>query len=220
MTARLPNAPGLRVLPGRETGDARAPVDDAVLLAAVRAGDVGAAAAFCHRIRPLVERTVRRLLGRLDDDGPDLVQNAVIELVYEIDRFRGECALDHWISTITAHLVYKHIRRRRLERRLFSRLLADDGGMLEVPAPQTSPFPRAIAARVLEILDGISDKLAWAFVLHDVCGYSLREIADIMGTTVAATQSRLVRGRKELHRRIAAIPDLAELLVSQGGPRP
>src|SRR4051812_23034076 len=44
MTARLPNAPGLRVLPGREADEAAAPVDDAVLLAAVRAADVGAAA--------------------------------------------------------------------------------------------------------------------------------------------------------------------------------
>jgi RNA polymerase sigma factor (sigma-70 family) len=163
---------------------------------------------------------VRRLLGRLDDDGPDLVQNALIELVYAIDRFPGECGLDHWVSTVTAHLVYKHIRRRRLERRLFSRLLADDCDMLELAAPLTSPVPRVVAARVLEILDGISEKLAWAFVLHDVCGYNLREIADIMQTTVAATQSRLVRGRKELHRRIAALPDLAELLVRQGAPAP
>jgi RNA polymerase sigma-70 factor (ECF subfamily) len=218
MAARLPSAPApLRVLPGQ--GAAPPPVDDAVLLAAVRGGDPGAATAFCHRIRPLVDRTVRRLLGRLDDDGQDLAQNALIELVYEIDRFRGECALDHWVCTVTAHLVYKHIRRRRLERRLFARLLADDGGVLEPAAPWSSPVPRAIAARVLELLDDISDKLAWAFVLHDVCGYSLREIADITSTSVAAAQSRLVRGRKELHRRIAEIPDLAELLVRQEEPR-
>jgi RNA polymerase sigma-70 factor (ECF subfamily) len=191
-------------------------MDDAVLLAAVRAGDAGAADAFCRRIGPLVERTVRRLLGRLDEDGQDVAQNALIELVYDIDRFRGECALDYWVSTVTAHLVYKHIRRRRLERRLFARLLADEGGTLEPVAPATSPLPRAIVSRVLEILDGISEKLAWTFVLHDVCGYSVLQIADIMSTSESAAQSRLVRGRRELHRRIAAIPDLVDLLVKQG----
>ena len=50
-------------------------------------------------------------------------------------------------------------------------------------------------------------------MLHDVHGYDLREVAEITGATRAATQSRLVRGRKELHERIAADPDLAAVLA-------
>jgi RNA polymerase sigma-70 factor (ECF subfamily) len=221
MTAGLPKSPpGLRVVPGTGAEPAPAPLDDAALLAAVRAGDSTAAAAFCRRIRPIADRTVRRLLGRLDEDGRDLVQNALIELVYKIDRYRGECALDHWVSTVTAHLVFKHIRRRKLERRLFSRLLAGDEGSeeLEPAAPGTNPLPRAIVAEVLGLLDLMNDKQAWAFVLHDVCGYDLKEIAQITGASAAAAQSRLVRGRKELHRKIAAHPDLADLLVRQEEP--
>jgi RNA polymerase sigma-70 factor (ECF subfamily) len=218
MAASSPKSPPrLWLVPSRPTHAAPPALDDAELLAALRSGDIGAATALHDRARPQVDRTIRRLLGAGDVDHDDVAQQAMIELVSTIDRYRGECSLDSWTSTITAHAVYKHIRRRRTERRIFGALDAD---LLADTRSSSKTSREAIArnlmARVRTHLDAIDESKAWAFVLHDVCGYDLREIARITGVTVAAAQTRLVRGRREVHERIASDPELADLLETIG----
>ena len=186
-------------------------LDDTQLLDALRAGDPTAAAALHDRVQPVVDRTVARLLGRRDVDHEDLSQLALIEIVYGIDLFRGECSLDSWCSTISAHVVYKHIRRRQIERRIFE---LGEGGE-EVPSSRSDGRDlaiRSIMRRVHTHLATIEENKAWTYLLHDVFGYDLREIAKITGVTMAAAQTRLTRGRRELHERIAADPELAPML--------
>jgi|SRR5579884_1186934 len=209
--------PNLRLVPSPSPGGPPSPVppavDDGELLAAVRAGDTTAAAAFHDRVRPQVDRTVRRLLGAADPDREDVVQTAFIELVRTIDRFRGDCSLDAWTSTIAARCVYKHIRRRTCERRAFGALDPEQLDEKGSPLHGTrETVMRNLMRRVLGHLEAIDLNKAWTFVLHDVCGYELREVAEITGVRVAAAQSRLVRGRREIHERIAADPELADAL--------
>jgi RNA polymerase sigma-70 factor (ECF subfamily) len=182
------------------------PLDDARLVAAVRRGNSALAGAFYDRTRPVVEKTVQRLLGGHDNDFEDLAQVSMIELLRSLERYRGECSLDTWAATVAGNAVYKHIRRRGLERSIFCRELDPEDVARSV---RQQPMVRGMVARVVHHLGQISYERAWAFLMHDVYGYSLEEIASMSGTTVAATQSRLVRGRRELHARIAADPDLA-----------
>jgi RNA polymerase sigma-70 factor, ECF subfamily len=193
-------------------------LDDSELLAALTRGDPSAATALHDRLRPQVDRTVRRLLGSRDPDLADVAQQAMIEVVYTVRTYRGDCSLDSWTSAVAAHVVYKHIRRRKIERRIFGRLDADL--LLDVRSPSRTgreAMVRSTLRRVLSHLDAVDEVKAWAFVLHDVCGYDLREVARITGSTAAAAQTRLIRGRREVHERIAGDPELAGLLESLGG---
>jgi RNA polymerase sigma-70 factor (ECF subfamily) len=205
--------------PATQPGPSRGiPVDDSELLRAVRSGEDWAASSFCRRVLPKVTITIGRLLGPQDSDLHDLIQVSLLELVQTIERFRGECSLDTWTASVTAHAVFKHIRRRRLERRIFER---SSDGPAEEHCEVVDSGARIVAT---DLLDRVRTHLAkmernrvWAFVLHDVGGFDLREVARIMGVSVAAAQKRLVRGRYELRERLADDPDLADLLVRTEG---
>ena len=140
----------------------------------------------------------------------------LIEIVSSIDRFRGDCSLDGWTSTVAAHIVYKHIRRRRTERRLFGYAAADDVTAVAPVSMGRTALARNLLARVVDTIRQVDESKAWTYVLHDVCGYDLKEIAQITGVSVAAAQTRLVRGRREVHERIAADPELAKRLEDMG----
>lgn len=198
----------------------RPSVEDVALLAALREGDPRVAAAFHDRVRPGIERTLMRVLGRRDVDHEDLAQRALIELYTTIHSYRGECSLDSWVATLTARVVFKHLRRRKLERRLFETIEADDSLPFVAPTEVgTQAVMRGMVARIGAHLEKMDADKAWAFLLHDVCGYDLREIAEITGTSVAAAQTRLSRGRRELHALVAKDPELRELLDRGRGAR-
>jgi len=209
-------APKLRLVQGSRLDDgdsetAMPRLDDTRLLAAIRAGDPQAATALYERSRPIVDRTVRRLLGRPDQDQPDISQQAMVEIVRSVDRYRGECPLDAWIATVAAHIVWKSLRKRKLERRV---LVMDSDQEMESPEqPARTAMLRSVIRRVKGHLEQMDEARAWAFLLHDVHGYDIREMAQIMDVSQAAAQSRLVRARKEVHQRIARDPELADALV-------
>jgi RNA polymerase sigma-70 factor (ECF subfamily) len=218
----VPNAPvrQLRLLTApKAVAEAPAPTgpsptpsgwDDNEMVAAVRAGDEAAAGAFHDRLRPRVEATVRRLLGPRDPSTEDVGQLAMMALIEGIDRYRGECSLDSWASAVTAHVVYKQLRRRKLERQVFT--APEDFEPRSRLDPARALVARDLVRRARALLGDVSEDKAWTFLLHDVCGFDLREIATITGVTPAAAQKRLVRGRREIHERVAADPELAAAL--------
>lgn len=191
-------------------------LDDTEILAALRAGDATAATALYDRAEPVVARVLGRLLGNSDRDFEDVAQRAMIELVRSLARYRGECSLDTWISRVTAHTAFKQLRRRKLERGVF----AGDEELERRADPRDlegDVMRRSGLSRVRAHLAALDPDKAWTLMLHDVCGHDLREIAEITGASVAAAQSRLVRGRRELQARLQDDPELADWLA--GGVR-
>lgn len=185
--------------------------DDEELIAGLKDRDAAISNAFYERVRPIVDRTLRRLLGAQDPDYEDVAQKALFALVDTIDRFKGECPLDAWISVVSARAAFRVIRRRRADRRMFAPdELDESAGVARSHAGVV--VARQAIDRIRSTLDKMDRGRAWTYLLHDVYGYDLKEVAQITSVTVSAAQSRLVRGRRELHQRIERDPTLKRLL--------
>jgi len=182
---------------------------DLELLAAIRRGDGTAAQLLYDRLQPAIEHTIRRVLRQRSEQNDDLIQicfERILRAIVE-DKFAGLSTLTTWASAIAGHVAIDALRRSVRERRLFS----------SAPPAEVSPAlvgERAVTERRLEarseiqrlhrILAKMKPTLAETLVLHDVLGHNLDEVAELMGVTPSATQSRLFRARKELVRRAGA----------------
>ena len=108
-----------------------------------------------------------------------------------------------WAAVIARNVAVDAIRARARERRVFQHgwdtALTDDRSRPAVDlGPERLTDIHLTLDRVNRALAGLGPKKARVVYLHDVLGYELGEVATMLGTSVAAAQSRLVRGRREI----------------------
>jgi RNA polymerase sigma factor (sigma-70 family) len=194
-------------------------VDDQTLIDAVARGDTSSAGELYDRLQPLVRRTVRRLSSQVSDHD-DLVQQSFVELLLSLKARPTIRSLEGWAATVAARTVYQRMRREKLEKRFAAPAVDDQMSELpaSAPGPQTVTEQRDVVRRISTHLEGVNEKRAQVYVLHDVHGFELKEIAEILNITVANAQSRLVRGRSDLRERLGRDPELSNFLTSGDHP--
>jgi RNA polymerase sigma-70 factor, ECF subfamily len=181
---------------------------DGDLCAALASGEAGAGNAIFRRLHGLVEATVARLIGPADAEKDDLIQQSHERILSSVvsRRFEGACSLGTWARLIAEHVAIDALRARARERRVFDESRTDSDVVTCLPLP--GPLPdelidlRREVDRVQIGLDSVLPQRAEAFVLHDVLGFDLTEMAGMLDISMAAAQSRLVRGRHDLHARL------------------
>jgi RNA polymerase sigma-70 factor (ECF subfamily) len=183
---------------------ARQPSDEELILA-VQRGDHQVASVIYERLVGVVDHTLYRVFGRRETDHDDLVQAAFEQIVVTLSRrsYARACSLRTWASSIASHVGFNALRSRRRERRVLDR----EAGLDVEPARsgidvEGEASARAELERLRMQLSEMKSTHAEAVFLHDVLGHELAEIALMTQVSVSAAQSRLVRGRRELFRRL------------------
>jgi RNA polymerase sigma-70 factor, ECF subfamily len=138
------------------------------------------------------------LCGRRED-AEDLLSETVANAIRGVDKLRDETRFHWWFLRLMRNLHIDHCRSRK--RQLDA---ADFGGDLLVwerlgryptlPGPQRSLEARS----VFRALDRLPEGLRVPLALSTLEGYSMEEIAAVMGLNTGAVKVRVHRARKRL----------------------
>jgi RNA polymerase sigma-70 factor (ECF subfamily) len=199
--------PHLAIVQGGTASEPAPGPSDEELIRAVEEGDSQVAGLLYDRLLPTVDRTLVRVLGRREAEHEDLVQSAFEQIVTTLcrRRFGRTCSLDAWASTLASRVAFNVLRSRTRERRVVDHKAdLDDATRTRAGGRdvEREAGTRRQLDRVRLHLSQMSELRATTLFLHDGLGYDLAEIAVLTGASIAAAQSRMVRGRRELQQRM------------------
>jgi RNA polymerase sigma-70 factor (ECF subfamily) len=143
-------------------------------------------------------------------DAEDVLQESLLKAYQNLPRFRGESSLSTWLGSIVTNQAITTLRQRCSR----NEVSLDKGAQTEdkresipvVVDPGDSPEDGAINAEFREIIartiDELDEKLHVIFMLREMGGFSVEELAEVLELSVPAAKSRLFEARKRLHERL------------------
>lgn len=144
------------------------------------------------------------------DEAENVLQETFLKVFEKLDTFRAESSLQTWIYRIATNAALMSIRQRKGD------VVAFNEETDFTPAAKYEHMLKSLSRNPLELLLDAEFKGAlenamldlpdsWRipFVLKDIEGLSLQDIADKLNTTVPAVKAALHRGRNALRDSLA-----------------
>lgn len=172
--------------------------DEAAMLALQRGDDLA-----LNRLMDRWQLPLRGFLYRSlqnEQDALDLAQETFVRIYRHRARYRAGAKFSTWLFQIGLNLARDHLRRRRRR---------PTAPLDEAPEPATSHNPGAAAhdaeavAAVRAAVAELPGDLREAVLLAEFQGLSHAEVAEVVGATPKAVETRLYRAREKLRSRLA-----------------
>ncbi len=177
--------------------------DDTDLVRRAKAGDRDAMGElFLGHVQ-----AVRRLLVSVIGPGAeldDLTQDVFIQVHKSLRRFRGDAGFSTWLHRLTVNVAISHLRKKKNARMEvnFNRVGREAG--VSMTTPHDVSATRQMLTRLYAILETVSPSRRAAFVLFEIEGYSLAELAGTLGISRPAAKSRVWFARREVMKKAAS----------------
>jgi RNA polymerase sigma-70 factor, ECF subfamily len=185
-----------------------AAMEEIALVDQARGGDLEAFSELVRRYERRVYRTARHIVQN-DEDAEDVLQEAMLKAFEHLDSFQGNSKFYTWLVRIAVNESLMKLRKRKSDRTvsLDESIETDEEPIVrEIAVWEDNPEQRYSQTELREILDKAIDSLKpifrTVFILRDVEELSTEETAEILGLSIAAVKSRLLRARLQLRERL------------------
>jgi RNA polymerase sigma-70 factor, ECF subfamily len=177
--------------------------DERLLLEAAQAGDELAFQRLVDPCRRALQAHCYRMLGS-PHDAEDIVQETLLRAWRAIDRFEPRAAFQKWLYRIATNACLDELERR--PRRPEPVQPYPDSAPDEAASPTYDPAARyaireGMELALLRAIQELPGRQRAVLILRDVLGWTSPEAAELLESSVAATNSALQRARAtiELH---------------------
>ena len=171
---------------------------DAQLVAALRGGDREAAGRLAGRyLRPA--RAVALAITGNVAGAEDVAQDAFVYAMDRIDDCRDPAAFGGWLLQIVRNRARNHVRDGKADRHRSVEGLSLRSG---APSPAKEAERSALRDRLLAAMAEIREDRREVLLLHDLEGWTHREIAERMGLPPGTVRSHLHHARRAMRERL------------------
>ena len=186
-------------------------LNDEELVTRAKADDHGAITELIHRYQPKAYAIAFHLCSEESDDVRDVTQEAFLKAIRNIKKFRGQASFSTWFYRIVVNTCRDFLRRKRKKERLFSLWrrkpqddeVSQDKGE-EQPDHKGHTNPMAVLTEkqlthdVRNALKALPDKQRMVFQLKVLHEMTIREIAQVTGSSEGTIKSHLFRATRFL----------------------
>jgi RNA polymerase sigma-70 factor (ECF subfamily) len=190
-------------------GGAVSQVDERGLLAAARRGDEQAFERLLEPHQAALRAHCYRLLGSLYD-AEDALQETSLRAWRSIDRFEPRSPFRAWLYRIATNVCLTAIERRARAPEALAPEEAEVASYLQPLPERLLDTELAVEEReslglaFVSVMQLLPPRQRAVLVLREVLGWSAKEVADLLGDSVASVNSALQRAREKLERERAA----------------
>jgi RNA polymerase sigma-70 factor (ECF subfamily) len=182
-----------------------------LLVEKARQGDVEAFNSLISKYERRIYRMARQITQN-DEDAEDVLQDTFLKAYEHLKSFQGQSKFYTWLTRIAVNESLMKLRKRKSDRTvsLDENIETEEESIVrEIAVWDGTPEERYGQEELRAILDdaiqGLKPIFRTVFVLRDVEELSTEETAEMLGLSIAAVKSRLLRARLQLREKLTRI---------------
>jgi RNA polymerase sigma-70 factor (ECF subfamily) len=175
------------------------------LVRALLERDPDATALLFDTYAPLVQRVLARILGYAEPERADLLHEVFLRALERVPDLERARALKSWLIGIAVFTAQEWIRSRK--RRGPVRAAEEGDARAAVDA---TPEAREAVACFYQLLAEFDEHERTAFILRQLEGMGLQEVADATGVSLSTARRRIERAELRFEQLLPSYPALFE----------